>query len=486
MNPSGPSPVASFLLFYTFLYYKGRHTTCWGFQSMKAKSVFSCQACGHQSPRWLGRCPDCGGWNTMKEERQAPTGKGRPLAMKAVQAKATPIGDIEVIGEDRRLTHIGEFDRVLGGGVIPGAVILIGGDPGIGKTTLLLQALPRLASSTEPVLYVSGEESPRQIKMRGQRLGVEHPHLLILAETSLEEILKAVQAIQPAAIVIDSIQTVYTEQITSAPGSISQVQEVSGQLMWFAKRAGIPVFIIGHVTKEGAIAGPRLLEHIVDTVLYFEGDKGHSYRILRAVKNRFGSTNEIGVFEMKDVGLEEVVNPSELFLAERPAKSTGSVVVSSLEGTRPILVELQALVSSTTYAMPKRMANGVDQNRVSLLLAVMEKRLGMHLSGQDVYVNVVGGMRIDEPAIDLGIVVAVTSSLREVVVEPGLLVLGEVGLGGEVRGISQAELRIREAAKMGFKRCLLPERNLSKLDAIEGMDLVGISEVGEALDVVLA
>ena len=387
----------------------------------------------------------------MKEERQAPTGKGRPLAMKAVQAKATPIGEIEVIGEDRRLTRISEFDRVLGGGVIPGAVILIGGDPGIGKTTLLLQALPRLASSTEPVLYVSGEESPRQIKMRGQRLGVEHPHLLILAETSLEEILKAVQAIQPAAVVIDSIQTVYTEQLTSAPGSISQVQEVSGQLMWFAKRAGIPVFLIGHVTKEGAIAGPRLLEHIVDTVLYFEGDKGHSYRILRAVKNRFGSTNEIGVFEMKDSGLEEVANPSQLFLGERPQRSTGSVVVSSLEGSRPILVELQALVSATSYAMPKRMANGVDLNRVSLLLAVMEKRLGMHLSGQDVYVNVVGGMRIDEPAIDLGIVVAVTSSLREVVVEPGLLVLGEVGLGGEVRGISQAELRIREAAKMGFK-----------------------------------
>ena len=422
----------------------------------------------------------------MKEERQAPAGKGRPVALKTLQAKATPIGEIEVIGEDRRLTRIGEFDRVLGGGVIPGSVILIGGDPGIGTTTLLLQALPRLASSTQPVLYVSGEESPRQIKMRGQRLGVEHPHLLILAETSLEEILKAVQAIQPVAVVVDSIQTVYTEQLTSAPGSISQVQEVSGQLMWFAKRAGVPVFIIGHVTKEGAIAGPRLLEHIVDTVLYFEGDKGHSYRILRAVKNRFGSTNEIGVFEMKESGLEEVANPSQLFLGERPQRSTGSVVVSSLEGSRPILVELQALVSATSYAMPKRMANGVELNRVSLLLAVMEKRLGLHLSGQDVYVNVVGGMHIDEPAIDLGIVAAVTSSLREVAIEPGLLVLGEVGLGGEVRGISQAELRIREAAKMGFKRCLLPERNLAKLEPIDGMELVGINEVGEALDVVLA
>ena len=422
----------------------------------------------------------------MKEERQSATGKGRPAAMKSVQAQATPIADIETVGEDRCLTRIGEFDRVLGGGVIPGSVILIGGDPGIGKTTLLLQALPQLASRGQPVLYVSGEESPRQIKMRGRRLGIEHPNLLILAETSLEQILKTVQEIQPAAIVVDSIQTVYTEQITSAPGSISQVQEVAGQLMWFAKHAGVPVFIIGHVTKEGAIAGPRLLEHIVDTVLYFEGDKGHSYRILRAVKNRFGSTNEIGVFEMKDTGLEEVSNPSELFLAERPQRSTGSVVVSSLEGTRPILVELQALVSSTSYALPKRVANGVELSRVSLLLAVMEKRLGMHLSGQDVYVNVVGGMHIDEPAIDLGIVVAVTSSLREALIEPGMLVLGEVGLGGEVRAVSQAELRIREAAKMGFRRCFLPERNVAKLEPIDGMELVGIREVREALDGVLA
>ena len=452
---------------------------------MRAKTSFSCQACGHQAPRWLGRCPDCGGWNTMKEERQAAAGKGRLATVKAAPAMATPIAEIEIVGEPRRLTQIGEFDRVLGGGIIPGAVILIGGDPGIGKTTLLLQALPRLADKHEQVLYVSGEESPRQIKMRGQRLGIEQPNLLILAETSLEQILKAVQEIQPAALVVDSIQTVYTEQLTSAPGSISQVQEVAGQLMWLAKRAGPPVFIIGHVTKEGAIAGPRLLEHIVDTVLYFEGDKGHSYRILRAVKNRFGSANEIGVFEMKDSGLEEVRNPSELFLAERSHRSTGSVVVSSLEGSRPILVELQALVSSTSYAMPKRMTNGVELNRVSLLLAVMEKRLGLHLSGQDVYVNVVGGMQIDEPAIDLGIVGAVTSSLREVPVEPSLLVLGEVGLGGEVRAISQAELRIREAAKMGFKRCLLPERNLAKLDAIDGIELIGIREVGEALEVVL-
>ena len=454
---------------------------------MRAKTSFSCQACGHQAPRWVGRCPDCGGWNTMKEERLPATGKGRPPTLKnSASSQATPIGAIEVVGEHRRCTGIGEFDRVLGGGVIPGSVVLIGGDPGIGKTTLLLQALPKLGTAGEQVLYVSGEESPRQIKMRGQRLGIESPNLLILAETSLEQMLKSIQEVEPAAVVVDSIQTVYTEQLTSAPGSISQVQEVAGQLMWFAKRSNVPVFIIGHVTKEGAIAGPRLLEHIVDTVLYFEGDKGHSYRILRAVKNRFGSTNEIGVFEMKDTGLEEVGNPSELFLAERPQHSAGSVVVSSLEGSRPILVELQALVSPTSYAMPKRMANGVELNRVSLLLAVMEKRLGQHLSGQDVYVNVVGGMQVDEPAIDLGIVTAVTSSLRESPIDHTTMVMGEVGLGGEVRAISQADLRIREAAKMGFKRCLLPERNLAKLDVVEGIELIGIQEVGEALDAVLA
>lgn len=398
--------------------------------------------------------------------------------------RPAPLSEIEVVGAPRRKTGIGELDRVLGGGVVPGSVILIGGDPGIGKTTLLLQALPHLAADGDRTLYVSGEESPAQIKLRSQRLGIRSPALFILGETCLEEILKSVQDLTPSAVVVDSIQTMYTDQITSAPGTISQVQEVAGQLMWFAKRTGVPVFIIGHVTKEGAIAGPRLLEHIVDTVLYFEGDRGHTYRILRAVKNRFGSTNEIGVFEMKDTGLQEVANPSELFLAERPARSTGSVVVSSLEGSRPILVELQALVSPTGYSIPKRMSNGVEINRVILLLAVMEKRLGLHLSGQDVYVNVVGGIRIDEPAIDLGIVAAVTSSLRERPIEHSTVVLGELGLGGEVRAVNQADLRVREAAKMGFRRCLLPDRNLAKVDPVEGMELVGIRELGEALDAV--
>lgn len=450
------------------------------------KTVFSCQACGHQAPRWMGRCPECGQWNSFKEERLSSAGSGRRSASVGLASQPTPIHAIEVIGESRTKTGIDEFDRVLGGGVIPGSVVLIGGDPGIGKSTLLLKALPLLAVQGGQVLYVSGEESPQQVKIRGERMGISSPDLLIYSETSLEEILKAVQELQPVALVVDSIQTVFTDQVTSAPGSISQVQEVAAQLMLLAKRTGLPVFIIGHVTKDGAIAGPRLLEHIVDTVLYFEGDKRHRYRILRAVKNRFGSTNEIGVFEMKDSGLEEVGNPSEVFLAERPEQSTGSVVVSSLEGTRPILIELQALVTTTGYAMPKRMANGVELNRLALLIAVMEKRLGVHLSGQDIYVNVVGGMRIEEPAIDLGIVVAVTSSLRDIPIDPMTLVLGEVGLGGEVRAVSQAELRLREAAKMGFQRCLLPERNLEKLGAIEGMELVGIKEVTEALEAVLA
>ena len=447
---------------------------------MRAKISFSCQACGHQSPRWLGRCPDCGGWNTMKEERQAATGKGRPAAMKTAQAKATPIAEIEVVGEDRRLTQISEFDRVLGGGVIPGSVILIGGDPGIGKTTLLLQALPRLSSKKESVLYVSGEESPRQIKMRGQRLGIENPNLLILAETSLEQILKAVQEIQPAAMVVDSIQTVYTEQITSAPGSISQVQEVAGQLMWYAKRSSVPVFIIGHVTKDGAIAGPRLLEHIVDTVLYFEGDKGHSFRILRAVKNRFGSTNEIGVFEMKDSGLEEVSNPSELFLAERSQRTTGSVVVASLEGSRPILVELQALVSSTSYAMPKRMANGVEQNRVSLLLAVMEKRAGLDFGTVDVFVNVVGGVRIAETASDAALLAALASSMYDREADPGAVFLGEVGLGGELRAVGQLERRLAEAARMGFRRAFVPARSTARMPGAD-IAVVPVATAGDLI-----
>ena len=453
----------------------------------KSKAIFICQQCGFQTPRWAGRCPDCSQWNSLKEE--VFTGRSAPGSHKTLQSFAdhpTPITEVDIDPEPRCTTHLGELDRVLGGGVVPGSVILIGGDPGIGKTTLLLQTLHGLGQGGQPCLYVSGEESPRQLKMRGDRLGISSSFLYILAETALDKIIKTTQAMQPAALVVDSIQTVYTDQITSAPGSASQVQEVACQLMWYAKRTSMLVFLIGHVTKEGMIAGPKLLEHIVDTVLYFEGEKGQPYRILRAVKNRFGATNEIGVFEMKDAGLEEVANPSELFLAGRPEQSIGSVVVSTLEGSRPILVELQALVTSTGYAMPKRMANGVEVNRVALLLAVMEKRLGLHLSGQDVYFNVVGGLRLDEPAIDVGIVAAVVSSFRDQVVDTHTVWLGEVGLGGEIRPVTQVDVRTREAMKLGFQRCLVPAGNLAKWSGVAGLDVIGVRDIGEVWDQVMA
>ena len=393
-----------------------------------------------------------------------------------------PIGEIVATNEMRLSTGLRELDRVLGGGVVPGSITLIGGDPGIGKTTLLLQALPLLAPEGEKILYVSGEESTSQMKMRSDRLGLTCPSLYVFSATSLEDIFKAADDLRPIIIVVDSIQTVYTEEINSAPGSVSQVQEVAYRLMGYAKRTAVPVFIIGHVTKEGMIAGPRLLEHIVDTVLYFEGDKGQAYRILRTVKNRFGATNEIGVFEMKDSGLAEVVNPSELFLSGRPEQNPGSVVVSSVEGSRPILVELQALVAETGYAMPKRMANGVELNRVALLLAVIEKRLGLHLAGQDVYVNVVGGLQVDEPTIDLGIVMAVVSSFRDQPIDSRTVVMGEIGLGGEVRPVSQVELRVREACKLGFNRCLIPEPNLQKYQPMDGIEAIGIRDVREVLE----
>ena len=447
----------------------------------KARTIFVCQECGGQTPRWAGRCPDCGQWNSLKEESAV---RPRSHGQRTVGDKksAMPINEVAVTKEPRFATGLTELDRVLGGGVVPGSIVLVGGDPGIGKTTLLLQALHGLEQRNPPVLYVTGEESAQQIKMRGDRLGVLSSSLYILTETSLEEMLKVASTLCPTALVVDSVQTVYTDQVTSAPGTISQVQEVAYQLMWYAKRTGVPVFLIGHVTKEGMIAGPKLLEHIVDTVLYFEGDKSHAYRILRAVKNRFGAANEIGVFEMNDEGLQEVTNPSELFLAGRPARSTGSVVVSSLEGSRPILVELQALVTATGYAMPKRMANGIELNRVALLLAVVEKRLGLHLSGHDVYLNVVGGLRLDEPAIDVGIVAAIVSSFRDHALDGQTCCIGEVGLGGEIRPVSQVDLRIREAMKLGFQRCVLPQGNLTKHLNNPGIELYGVHEVGEVFD----
>ena len=418
----------------------------------------------------------------MKEEVVPGPRHPRAKATISQTDSPMPIGEIVTTNEMRLSTGLRELDRVLGGGVVPGSIILLGGDPGIGKTTLLLQALPLLAPRGEKILYVSGEESTSQMKMRSDRLGLACPSLYVFSATSLEDIFKAADDLHPIILVVDSIQTVYTEEISSAPGSVSQVQEVAYRLMGYAKRTGVPVFIIGHVTKEGMIAGPRLLEHIVDTVLYFEGDKGQAYRILRTVKNRFGATNEIGVFEMKESGLAEVVNPSELFLSGRPEQNPGSVVVSSVEGSRPILVELQALVAETGYAMPKRMANGVELNRVALLLAVIEKRLGLHLAGQDVYVNVVGGLQIDEPTIDLGIVMAVVSSFRDQPIDSRTVVMGEIGLGGEVRPVSQVELRVREACKLGFNRCLIPEPNLLKYQSIEGIKAIGIRDVRDVLE----
>lgn len=455
----------------------------------KAKNIFTCQSCGHQTAKWLGRCPDCGAWDSFTEERQVST---RPQALPSqvtVSVKPLPLAEVARDGEERLLTGIGELDRVLGGGVVRGSLILIGGDPGIGKSTLVLQAAAGLKSRSPSeqhrVLYVSGEESANQIRMRSDRLGLHSPHLYLLTETSLELIREHVSRLQPRLLVVDSIQTVFTAELTSAPGSVSQVRECTAQLMTLAKPLHMPIFITGHVTKEGAIAGPRVLEHMVDTVLYFEGERHHIYRILRAVKNRFGPTNEIGVFEMRPGGLAEVESPSELFLAERPLHASGSTVIASIEGTRPLLVELQALGSPTSFGMPRRVANGVDPQRVALLLAVLEKRLGLPLQTHDVYVNVVGGLRLEEPAIDLGVIVAVVSSLRDVPVDPQLVVFGEVGLTGEVRAIGHVEARLREAAKLGFRRCLLPQTNCQPAPTVAGMELCGVRTISEALRVIL-
>lgn len=451
----------------------------------KVKSLFACQACGHHTMKWLGRCPDCGGWNTFVEELQAPPRQARQPRSATTAQLPLPLTQVTRRSEERLLTGIGELDRVLGGGVVRGSLVLIGGDPGIGKSTLLLQAVAGLSqgqsAEQHPVLYISGEESASQLRMRGDRLGVDSQYVYILTETSMELIREQVARLQPRVLVIDSIQTVFSSEIASAPGSVSQVRESTAHLMHLAKHFDVPIFIIGHVTKEGAIAGPRVLEHMVDTVLYFEGERHHTYRILRAVKNRFGPTNEIGMFEMRQHGFVEVENPSEFLLAERPEQASGSIVVASMEGTRPVLVELQALGSPSGLNIPRRVANGVDHQRMALLLAVLEKRLGLPLQNHDVYVNVVGGLRLDEPAIDLGVVVAVVSSLRDVVVDPHLVICGEVGLTGEVRAVGQIEARLREAAKLGFRRCLLPQANCHPQPDVPDIALCGVQTVAEAL-----
>ncbi len=443
----------------------------------RERTLFSCQSCGYQTPKWLGRCPDCGQWESLVEERVMPAKKASRGRATTAAVRPTPLADIAAEGEDRRTTAIGELDRVLGGGMVAGSAILIGGDPGIGKSTLVLQASAALAASGAKVLYVSGEESAQQIRMRGERLGVGDSKASILCETSLEQILEIAEQLAPDVIAVDSIQTVTSGELASAAGSIGQVRESAARLVAFSKRNGAACFLVGHVTKEGAIAGPRVLEHMVDTVLYFEGDRGHTFRVLRAVKNRFGSTNEIGVFEMKDSGLAPVVNPSELFLSERPVGVAGSVVVAAIEGTRPILVELQALVTPSAFGTPRRTTLGIDSNRLALLVAVLEKKVGLHLTGQDIFLNVAGGFSIDEPAADLGVVAAVASSFLDRPIEPGTLLIGEVGLAGEVRAIHQAEARVREAHKMGFRRCLLPSASERRVGVSDGCELVGVESL---------
>ena len=453
---------------------------------MKQKTVFACQECGAQSAKWLGRCPDCGAWNSLVEERAVPENVAAAASEKryALAAAAGPqlYADINTVVAERLSTGIGEFDRVLGGGVVPGSLVLIGGEPGIGKSTLLLQAAAHFAQTAGPVLYSSGEESEHQIKSRGERLGLIPAPLYILAETCLERILEEIARLRPAFLIVDSIQTVFSLKFQSAPGSIGQVRESATQLLFAAKGQNIPTFLVGHVTKEGSLAGPKALEHIVDTVLYFEGEKHHAHRVVRAVKNRFGAVSELGVFEMTGVGLRGVPNASRLFLSERPAGVPGSAVLCCVEGSRPLLVEVQALVSTSTYGNARRMASGLDQNRLSLLLAVLEKRAGLNLVADDVFVNVAGGIAVDEPAADLGVVAAVASSLRNRPVKPGTAVFGEVGLAGEIRGTSQATLRVREAAQMGFTRCVLPAGNCAPEEVPADFEVVAVKTVSEALD----
>lgn len=444
-------------------------------------SAFFCQNCGYESAKWMGQCPGCKEWNTFVEElvdrkSLSTSGKLKP----ATEAKPVPLSAITAKDEERTSTSIKELDRVLGGGIVRGSLVLVGGDPGIGKSTLLLQVCRNLSNQNLSVLYVSGEESLHQIKIRAERIGAFTDSLELLCETNLDTIRSVIERKKPQIVIIDSIQTMYNESVGSAPGSVSQVRESTGVLMQIAKGMGISIFIVGHVTKEGVVAGPRVLEHMVDTVLYFEGDRHASYRILRGVKNRFGSTDEIGVFEMRQEGLTEVLNPSEFMLNGRPAGASGSVVSCSMEGTRPMLTEIQALVCHSNFGIPRRQTTGTDFNRVNLLMAVLEKRLGMQIGGCDAYVNLAGGIRITEPAIDLGIVMAIMSSFKNSPVPEGVVAFGEVGLSGEVRAVSMAEQRVREAQKLGFTTCILPQVCLEKMPKISGIRLVGVRSVADA------
>ena len=452
----------------------------------KAKtSAFFCQNCGYESAKWMGQCPGCKEWDTFVEElvdRKALSGSGKRKP--ASEAKPVPLSSVVASNEERVSTNMKELDRVLGGGIVRGSLVLVGGDPGIGKSTLLLQVCRNLSAQGQSVLYVSGEESLQQIKIRAERIGTFTDHLQLLCETNLDLIREVIERQKPQIVVIDSVQTMYNDSVGSALGIVSEVREATSVLMQIAKGMDISIFIVGHVTKEGVVAGPRVLEHMVDTVLYFEGDRHESYRILRGVKNRFGSTNEIGVFEMRAEGLAEVENPSEYMLSGKPADASGSVVACSVEGTRPILLEIQALICHSYFNNPRRTATGTDFNRVNLLLAVLEKRLGMQLSDCDAYVNIAGGIRMNEPAIDLGIVLAIISSKLDLTIDEKTICFGEVGLSGEVRGVTMAEQRVAEAAKLGFRRCILPSVCMDAAKGIKGIELVGVSNVREALEAI--
>lgn len=448
---------------------------------MKRETIFVCQSCGHKSGKWLGKCPECGEWNSLVEEKSARKGGARN-GFQLRDVTAVAFNEIESQDDVRIPSGVTEFDRVLGGGIVPGTLVLIGGDPGIGKSTLLLQVADKLSASGSRVLYVSGEESERQIKLRGERLAVEATNVYLLPETNLENISNEIERLKPGAIIVDSIQTVFSGSLDSAPGSVSQVREVAHQFLLLAKNRGIPIFLIGHITKEGAIAGPKVLEHIVDTVLYFEGERHHNHRIVRAVKNRFGAANEVGVFEMTGAGLMPVANPSQMFLQERPQNVAGSIVTACMEGTRPLLVEIQALVSGTRYGTGRRMTQGLDQNRVALLIAMLEKRASLQFTGDDVFVNIAGGLEVDEPAADLGVVTAIVSSFKNLTVDPHTAVFGEVGLTGEVRGAMQASVRAREAQALGFKKIVMPASNVPGLERLLGVRIVGVKSIDEALE----
>lgn len=444
------------------------------------KSVYFCQNCGHEESKWLGQCPMCKEWNTFAEEKVVSI-KGQKSSVEK-QVQAVTLSSVTTDEDERMTTELVELDRVLGGGIVPGSLVLVGGDPGIGKSTLLLQVCQKLSAMNKKVLYISGEESLKQIKLRANRMGEFSENLYLLCETSLNLIQTAIEREKPDVVVIDSIQTMYNEEIGSAPGSVSQVRESTNVFMQLAKGMNIAIFIVGHVTKEGTVAGPRVLEHMVDTVLYFEGDRHASYRILRGVKNRFGSTNEIGVFEMRKEGLVEVENPSEFMLSGKPENASGSVVACAMEGTRPMLMEIQALVCKSNFGMPRRTAAGIDYNRVNLLMAVLEKRVGLPLSGYDAYVNIAGGIRMNEPAVDLGIIMAVASSYKNRPISEDTIVFGEVGLSGEVRAVTMPEQRVAEAKKLGFKVCVVPEVSLKSIGKVEGIEVIGVKSVNQTMN----